>query len=106
MVYLVWIFGAWMVPSRLCVAILPTIHAPVSDSCTEIRRREFELVKPKDCVEFTPTKSIVRYTERPTHTITIWSIGIIMPATHAETTVGIGPNHKDVTTAAWGSLDL
>ncbi len=53
----------------------------------------------QDCVEFAPTKVIVRYTKRPAHTITIWSIGIAMPATHAETTVGVGPNHKDVTTA-------
>jgi hypothetical protein len=101
MVYLVWILGAWMVPSRLCVAILPTTHTPASGSFTEKRRRKCKLMKPKDCVEFTPTKIIVRYTERPAHTITIWSIGIIMPATHAETTVGIGPNHKDVTTAGY-----
>jgi hypothetical protein len=88
-----------MVPSRLCVAILPTIHAPVSDSCTEIRRREFELVKPKDCMELAPTKAIVRYTKRPARTITIGSHCIIMPAAHADTTVGVGRNHQDVTPA-------
>ena len=65
------------------------------------RRRKCELVKPKDCVEFAPTKVIVRYTKRPAHTITIWSIGIVMPATHAETTVGVGPNHKYVATAGY-----
>jgi hypothetical protein len=90
-----------MVPSRLCSAILPTADAPASDSFTENRRRKCELVKPKDCVGFAPTKFIVRYTKRPAHTITIWSIGITMPATHAETTVGVGPNHKDVTTAGY-----
>ena len=101
MVDLVWILGAWMVRSRLCVAILPATHAPASGSFTEKRRRKCELVKPKDCVEFAPTKVSVRYTKRPAHTITIWSIGIVMPATHAETTVGVGPNHKDVTTAGY-----
>ncbi len=88
-----------MVPSRLCVAILPTTHAPASGSFTKKRRRECELVKPKDCVELAPTKVIVRYTKRPARTITIGSIGIAMPAAHAETTVGVGPNHQDVTTA-------
>jgi hypothetical protein len=47
-----------------------------------------------------PTKVIVRYTKRPAHTITIGSIGIVMPAAHADTTVGVGPNHQAVTTAA------
>jgi hypothetical protein len=56
-------------------------------------------VKPKDCVGFSPTKVIVRYTKKPAHTITIWGIDIAMPAAHAYTTVGVGPNHKDVTTA-------
>ncbi len=50
-------------------------------------------------MEFAPTKVIVRYTKRPA--ITIWSIGIVMLATHAETTIGVGPNHKDVTTAGY-----
>ncbi len=70
MVYLVLILGAWMVPSRLCVAILPTTHAPASGSFTKKRRQKCKLVKPKDCVEFAPTKVIVRYTNRPAHTIT------------------------------------
>ncbi len=90
-----------MVPSRLRVAILPATHYPASGSFTENRRRKCELVKPKDCVELAPTKVIVRYTKRPAHTITIWSIDIVMPAAHAETTVGVGPNHKDVTTAGY-----
>jgi hypothetical protein len=64
-------------------------------------RRKYELVKPKDCVELAPTKVILRYTKRPAYTITIWSIGIVIPATHAETTVGIGPNQKDVSTAGY-----
>ena len=58
-------------------------------------------MKPKDCVEFAPTEVIVRYIKRPAHTITIWSIGIVMPAAHAETTVGVGPNHEDVSTAGY-----
>ncbi len=45
-------------------------------------------------------KVMLRYTKRPAHTIMIWSIGIIMPAAHAETTVGVGPNHQDVTAAS------
>ena len=32
---LVWILGAWMVSSRLCVAILLTTHAPASGGFTE-----------------------------------------------------------------------
>jgi hypothetical protein len=42
---------------------------------------------------------MVRYAKSFAHTITIWSIGIVMPAAHAETTVGVGPNHQDVTAA-------
>ncbi len=82
-----------MVPSRLRVAMLPTTHATASGSFAEKRRRKCELVKPKDCVELAPTKVIMRFTKRPAHMITIWSIGIVMPAAHAETTVGVSPNH-------------
>jgi hypothetical protein len=88
-----------MVPSRRCVVILLTTHASASGSYTEKRRRKCGLAKPKDCVELAPTKVIVRYTKRPAHTITIWSICIVMPAVHAKTTVGVGPNHQDVTNA-------
>jgi hypothetical protein len=88
-----------MVPSRLCVAILPTTHAPASSSFTKSVRQKCELVKPRDCVELALSKVIVRYTKRPAHTITIGSTGIIMPAAHANTTVGVGPNHHYVTTA-------
>jgi hypothetical protein len=50
-------------------------------------------------MELVPTKVIVRYTKMPAHTITIGSIGIVIPAVYADTTVGVGPNHQDVTTA-------
>jgi hypothetical protein len=77
--------------------MLPATHAPASGNLTKKRHRECELVKPKDCVELA-TKVIVRYTKRAAHTITIGSIGIAIPAAHADTTVGVGPNHHDVTT--------
>jgi hypothetical protein len=57
------------------------------------------LVKPKDCAELAPTKVIMRYTKWPTDSITIGSVDIVMPTAHADTTVGVGPNHHDVTTA-------
>ncbi len=56
-------------------------------------------MKPKDFVELAPTEVIVRYTKKPLRKITIWSIDIAIPAAHAETTVGVGPKHKEVTTA-------
>ena len=52
-------------------------------------------------MEFAPTKVILRCTKRPAHTSTIGSVDIVMPAAHAETTVGVGPNHKEVTTAGY-----
>ncbi len=85
-----------MVPSRLCLAIFPTTHA-----LTEKLRRKCELVKPKDCVEFAPTKIIVRYTKKARahdHDLERWN----RHAGYARRDYcWCGPNHKDVTTAGY-----
>ncbi len=45
------------------------------------------------------SRLLMRYTKMPAHTITIGSVSVVMPFANSGTTVAVGPNHQDVTTA-------
>ncbi len=84
--------GSWSVDDTKSAVRSDTSHDPCPRlgqfyGKTSLEVRAGEAVKPKDYAELATTKGIVRYTKRLAHTITIGSIGIVMPATHADTTM-------------------